>query len=49
MTMTPLWLFGTAMFRPMAVPIIFGLIFATMLTLLVVPVLYSVFCPVKFS
>lgn len=39
--MTPLWLGGTAMFRPMAVSIIFGLAFATMLTLLVVPVLYA--------
>ena len=39
--MTPLWLAGTAMFRPMAISIIFGLAFATMLTLLVVPVLYA--------
>ena len=39
--MTPLWLAGTAMFRPMAVSIIFGLAFATLLTLLVVPVLYA--------
>ncbi len=40
--MMPLWWGGTAMFQPMAVAIIFGLAFATMLTLLVVPVLYSV-------
>ncbi len=47
--MTPLWLFGTAMFKPMAVTIIFGLVFATMLTLLVVPVLYSLFFRVNYS
>lgn len=41
--MLPLWISGSAMFKPMAVTIIFGLLFATMLTLLVVPVLYSVF------
>ncbi|MEM7083180.1 MAG: efflux RND transporter permease subunit [Pseudomonadota bacterium] len=40
--MMPLWWGGTAMFEPMAVTIIFGLLFATTLTLLVVPVLYSV-------
>jgi len=40
--MLPLWWGGTAMFVPMAVTIIFGLLFATVLTLLVVPVLYSV-------
>ena len=39
--MMPMWLFGTAMFKPMAVAIIFGLAFATLLTLLVVPVLYA--------
>ena len=39
--MMPLWWGGTAMFEPMAVSIIFGLLFATMLTLLVVPVLYA--------
>ena len=41
MGMLPLWWGGTAMFEPMAVSIIFGLLFATLLTLLVVPVLYS--------
>lgn len=39
--MFPLLWGGSAMFRPMAVTIIFGLIFATLLTLLVVPVFYS--------
>ena len=47
--MIPLWLGGTAMFRPMAVTIIFGLAFATMLTLLVVPVLYALFFRVSFK
>ncbi len=36
----PLWLGGGPMWEPMAVVIIFGLIFATILTLGVVPVLY---------
>ncbi len=46
--MMPLWWGGTAMFRPMAISIIFGLLFATMLTLLVVPVLYSALFRVRF-
>lgn len=41
--MTPLLWGGTEMFEPMAITIIFGLAFATVLTLLVVPVLYSLF------
>ncbi len=41
--MTPLLWGGTAMFMPMAITIIFGLAFATALTLLVVPVLYTRF------
>ncbi len=41
--MTPLLWGGTAMFLPMAITIIFGLAFATALTLLVVPVLYTLF------
>ena len=47
--MMPLWWGGTAMFEPMAVTMIFGLLFATMLTLLVVPVLYSLFFRVRPS
>ena len=39
----PLWLAGGAMFQSMAVTIIFGLAFATLLTLGVVPILYSLF------
>jgi multidrug efflux pump subunit AcrB len=38
----PLWLGGGPMWEPMAVAIIFGLLFSTALTLGVVPVLYSV-------
>jgi multidrug efflux pump len=37
----PLWLGGGPMWEPMAVSIIFGLLFATILTLGFVPVLYS--------
>ncbi len=37
----PLWLGGGAMWEPMAIAIIFGLLFSTALTLGVVPVLYS--------
>ena len=47
--MMPLWWGGTAMFVPMAITIIFGLAFATLLTLLVVPVLYAVFFRVSFK
>ena len=39
----PLWMFGGVMWEPMAIGIIFGLLFATLLTLLFVPVLYRVF------
>ncbi|MDJ0907287.1 MAG: efflux RND transporter permease subunit [Woeseiaceae bacterium] len=45
--MTPLLWGGTAMFMPMAITIIFGLAFATALTLLVVPVLYTLLFRVK--
>lgn len=47
--LTPLLWGGTAMFVPMAITIIFGLAFATMLTLLVVPVLYSLLFKVSFN
>ena len=47
--MTPLLWGGTAMFKPMAITIIFGLAFATALTLLVVPVMYAMFFRVSFS
>ncbi len=47
--MTPLLWGGTAMFKTMAITIIFGLAFATALTLLVVPVMYSMFFRVSFG
>ena len=47
--MMPLLWGGTAMFVPMAITIMFGLAFATALTLLVVPVLYSLFFRVPFD
>lgn len=39
----PLWLGGGPMWEPMAISIIFGLLFATLLTLGVVPILYALF------
>lgn len=39
--MVPLWIGGGALFQSMAIAIIFGLLFATVLTLGLVPVLYS--------
>ncbi|MEM6453533.1 MAG: efflux RND transporter permease subunit [Acidobacteriota bacterium] len=47
--MMPLWWGGTAMFKPMAISIIFGLAFATLLTLLVVPVLYALLFRLRFD
>lgn len=43
----PLWFGGGPMWEPMAIAIIFGLLFATVLTLGFVPVLYSIFYRVK--
>jgi len=45
----PLWLGGGPLFEAMAVAIIFGLMFATILTLGFVPVLYSLFFRLKFK
>jgi multidrug efflux pump subunit AcrB len=45
----PLWLGGGPMWEPMAIAIIFGLVFATVLTLGLVPVLYSLFFRVSFK
>ena len=45
----PLWLGGGPMWEPMAITIIFGLIFSTALTLAVVPVLYTLFFRVDFE
>lgn len=47
--LVPLWLGGGALFSAMAVAILFGLLFATVLTLGVVPVLYRLFFSVKFK
>ncbi len=47
--LVPLWVSGGPFWEPMAVTIIFGLVFATVLTLGVVPVLYSVFFRVSFK
>jgi len=44
----PLWFGGGPMWEPMAISIIFGLVFATVLTLGVVPVLYTLFFRVNF-
>jgi multidrug efflux pump subunit AcrB len=45
----PLYLGGGAMWEPMAVAIICGLAFATLLTLGLVPVLYSLFFRLPFK
>jgi multidrug efflux pump subunit AcrB len=47
--LVPLWLGGGAMFRSMAVAIIFGLMFATILTLGFVPLMYRIFFKVSFK
>ena len=47
--LVPLWLGGGAMWEPMAISIIFGLLFATVLTLGFVPVLYSLFYGAKLA
>ncbi|MGD2114889.1 MAG: efflux RND transporter permease subunit [Acidobacteriota bacterium] len=47
--LVPLYLGGGPMWEPMAVAIMFGLVFATALTLGVVPVLYSLFFRVRFD
>lgn len=46
--MLPLWLGGGEMFSTMAIAILFGLLFATVITLLLVPVLYSLFFRIRF-
>ncbi len=45
----PLWLSGGLMWEPLAIAIMVGLLFATVLTLGIVPVLYSLFFRVRFS
>ena len=39
----PLWFGGGLMWEPMAITVIFGLLFATVITLLFVPVVYKIF------
>ncbi|SCY71995.1 efflux RND transporter permease subunit [Desulfoluna spongiiphila] len=43
----PLWVGGGPLFEPMAVSIIFGLVFATVITLGMVPALYALFFRVR--
>ncbi|HSR69050.1 MAG TPA: efflux RND transporter permease subunit [Acidobacteriota bacterium] len=45
----PLYLGGGPMFEPLAVAVMFGLVFATLLTLGVVPALYALFFRVSFK
>jgi hypothetical protein len=47
--LVPLWLGGGLLWEPMAIGIIFGLLFATLLTLVFVPVLYRLFFRVSFQ
>jgi multidrug efflux pump subunit AcrB len=47
--MIPLWIGGGLTWRSMAIAIIFGISIATVLTLGVVPVLYSLFFKVKYD
>lgn len=47
--LVPLWLGGGALFSAMAVAILFGLVFATLLTLGFVPVLYRLFFGVSYK
>jgi len=44
----PLWLGGGIMWEPMAISILFGLLFSTVLTLVFVPVMYSKFYGVRY-
>ena len=44
-----LWIKGGVMWQPLAISIIFGLMFATVLTLGIVPVLYSVLFGIKYK
>ncbi len=47
--MMPLWLGHDPMFETMAVSIMFGLLFATLLTLLFIPVVYTIFFRVTIA
>ncbi|MBB63594.1 MAG: acriflavine resistance protein B [Waddliaceae bacterium] len=45
--LVPLWLSGGPLFEPMAIALIFGLAFSTVLTLGIIPILYSILYDVK--
>ncbi len=45
----PLWLGGGIMFEPLAIGILFGLLFATVITLLFVPVMYRLLYRVEYK
>ena len=47
--MLPLWFGGGLMWQPMAIGIIFGLFFATIITLFLVPVMYKLLFKVKIN
>lgn len=47
--MLPLWFSGDLLWQPLALAIIFGLLFATLITLLYVPVLYRLLYKIKFN
>lgn len=47
--MLPLWFSGDLLWEPLALAIIFGLLFATVITLLYVPVMYKLFYSRKFA
>jgi multidrug efflux pump subunit AcrB len=49
MGMLPLWFSGDLLWEPLTLAIIFGLFFATLITLLFVPVLYRLFFKVSFK
>ena len=49
MGMLPLWFSGDLLWEPLTLAIIFGLFFATLITLLFVPVLYRLFFKVPFK
>ena len=48
-SLLPLWFGGGPLWEPMTIAIIFGLLIATILTLGIVPVLYSIFFGVSFK
>jgi multidrug efflux pump subunit AcrB len=47
--LVPLWISGDVMFTPMAVAMIFGLLASTLLTLGLVPLLYSLFYRIDYA